>query len=211
MAGMTDPTSPYSPSPETALSTADRLDQPPLRLAVIAASVRKERLSRVLADWVAGKAADIADVDLVDLAECELPDDEHLEPGGGPRSAIADRIDRADGYVIVTPEYNHSYPACLKRAIDWHYGEWMFKAATVLSYGVQGGLLAAEHLRGVFAELHVVTTRRVVGLRAPWNDIGDDGFTPPPGTGEALDEALRELTWWATTLHVARRDRPFQR
>jgi hypothetical protein len=36
-----------------------------------------------------------ADVDLVDLAECELPDDEHLEPGGGPRSAIAARIQRA--------------------------------------------------------------------------------------------------------------------
>ena len=74
----------------------------------------------------------------------------------------------ADGFVIVTPGHNHSYPASLKRAIDWHYPEWQFRAATVISSGVQGGLLATEHLRGVFAELSVVTERRVVGLRAPW-------------------------------------------
>lgn len=86
----------------------------------------------------------------------------------------------------------------------------MFKAATVLSYGTRGGLLATEHLRGVLAELHVVATRRVVGLRAPWNDIGDDGYTPPPGTADALDRALHEPHWWATTLHTARRDRPFR-
>ncbi|MFC4149775.1 NADPH-dependent FMN reductase [Micromonospora mangrovi] len=206
---MTSSTPHHSRSSEAAPLEAGRLEQP-LRLAVIAASVRKERLSRVLAEWACGKADGIADVDLVDLAECALPDEEHLEPGGGgPRSAIADRIERADGYVIVTPEYNHSYPASVKRAIDWHYREWMFKAATVLSYGAQGGLLATEHLRGVFSELHVVTTRRAVGLRGPWNDIDDDGFTPPPGAGEALDEALRELAWWATTLHTARRDHPF--
>lgn len=211
---MTTPTSSSVPH-DSASPAADRTglsEQPPLRIAVIAASVRKERLSRMLADWAAGRAPGIAaDVDLIDLAECELPDDELLEPGGGPRSAIAERIERADGYVIVTPEYNHSYPASLKRAIDWHYGEWMFKAATVLSYGAQGGLLATEHLRGVFAELHVVSTRRVVGLRAPWNDVHDDGYTPPPGTDEALDAALRELGWWAETLRTARRDRPFQR
>jgi NAD(P)H-dependent FMN reductase len=57
----------------------------------------------------------------------------------------------------------------------------MFKAATVLSYGVQGGLLAAEHLRGVLAELNVVTIRRVVGLRAPWDDVDAAGFASPPG------------------------------
>ncbi|MGC5011773.1 NADPH-dependent FMN reductase [Streptosporangium sp. DT93] len=201
-----------TPSYDTASPRPHRAGPPPLRIAVIAASVRKERLSRTLADWAAGRASGSGvDVDLIDLAECDLPDDRELQPGGGPRSVIADRIERADGYVIVTPEYNHSYPAGLKRAVDWHYGEWMFKAATVISYGVQGGLLAAEHLRGVFAELHVVTTRRVVGLREPWNDVHDGGFAPPPGPGEAVDEALRELAWWAETLRAARRDRPFRR
>lgn len=95
--------------------------------------------------------------------------------------------------------------------IDWHYHEWMFKPATVLSYGAQGGLAATEHLRGVFAELHVVTTRRTVGLRAPWNDVDAGTFTPPPGVDTALDEALGELAWWADVLRDARRDRPFDR
>ena len=185
---------------------------PRLRVAVLAGSVRGERLSRTLTEWAAGRvAATAAEVDLIDLAEHRLPDDELLQPGGGPRSAIADRIERADAFVVVTPEYNHSYPASLKRAIDWHYGEWAFKAATVLSYGVQGGLLATEHLRGVFAELHVVTTRRVVGLRAPWDDVSAGRYLPPPGVDGALDAALSELGWWAQTLRTARRERPFQR
>ena len=210
---MTTPTSslPHDSAPPAAARSGPS-EQPPLRIAVIAASVRKERLSRMLADWAVGRAPGIAaDVDLIDLAECDLPSDELLQPGGGPRSSIADRIEGADAFVVVTPEYNHSYPASLKRVIDWHYREWMFKAATVLPYGVQGGLLAAEHLRGVFAELHVVTTRRVVGLRAPWDDVAADGFTPAPAVGTAFDEALSELRWWADVLRTARRDRPFQR
>lgn len=217
---MTTTTSTRSPIDPTSGSAAPELTAPgptadptvPLRFAVIAASVRTERLGRLLADWAAERAtASGAEVDVIDLADCELPADELLQPGGGPRSRIAERVERADGYLVVTPEYNHSYPASLKRAIDWHYGEWMFKAATVLSYGAQGGLLATEHLRGVFAELHVVTTRRVVGLRAPWNDLDGGDYVPPPGVDEALDEALGELAWWAETLRAARRDRPFGR
>lgn len=181
-----------------------------LRVAVIAASVRTDRLSLALAAWAAARASAAgAAVDLIDLGEIELPDDSLLEPGGGPRSVIADRVAQADAYVLVTPEYNHSYPASLKRAIDWHYTEWMFKAATVLPYGVQGGILAAEHLRAVLAELHVVTTRRCVALRQPWNDVDDQRYLPADGVEPAFDQALTELLWWGETLRTARRERPF--
>lgn len=197
-------------SPATA-TAAGGLAQP-LHIAVIAASVRAQRLGGFLADWAARRVtATAAEVDVIDLAHCELPSDELLQPGGGTRSAIADRIERADGYVVVTPEYNHSYPGSLKQAIDWHYREWMFKAATVLPYGVQGGLLAAEHLRGVFAELNVVTTRRIVGLRAPWNEVDAGDFAPQADVDKAFDEAVGELLWWADTLRRARHERPFQR
>jgi NAD(P)H-dependent FMN reductase len=179
-------------------------------IAVIASSVRGERLGRVLADWAVTRvAATGAATDLIDLAECDLPDDALLRPGGGTRTVIADRIEAADGFVVVTPEYNHSYPAGLKRAIDWHYREWMFKPATMLTYGVQGGLLAGEHLRGVFAELYVVTTRRVVGLSAPWNQLTAEGYRPADDVAKAFDLALGELTWWSQTLATARRDRPY--
>lgn len=181
-------------------------------VVVISASVRKQRIARVLADWVVGLVPpDVATVDLVDLAEVDLPDDELLVPGGGVvRSPIADRIEAASGYVVVTPEYNHSFPASLKRAIDWHYQEWMFKPATIVSYGAQGGLLAAEQLRGVFAELSMVTTRRVVGVRAPWEHVGPDGFRPEPGLDQAIRAAVDELRWWVDTLDPARADRPFK-
>ncbi|MEV6347870.1 NAD(P)H-dependent oxidoreductase [Actinoplanes sp. NPDC051851] len=193
-------------------ATGDTPPGEPLRLAVIAGSVRDQRMGRVLADWAAARAAGPAtEVDLIDCADCVLPDDGDLRPGGSSPSPVAARIAAADAYVLVTPEYNHSYPASLKRLIDWHYREWNFKPATVLSYGVQGGLLATEHLRGVLAELHVVTTRRVVGLTQPWNDLTPAGYTPPPGVGEAFDAALHELGWWAALLRTARREQPYAR
>ncbi|MBU2664547.1 NAD(P)H-dependent oxidoreductase [Actinoplanes bogorensis] len=182
----------------------------PSHIVVLAASLHGERMGRVLADWAGARVTDrFATHDLVDLAECPLPDDELLQPGGSGETVIAERLDRADGFVFVTPEYNHSYPAGLKRAIDWHYREWMFKPATVLSYGVQGGLLATEHLRGVLAELHMVTTRRVVGLHAPWYDLGPSGYIAPEPVAKAFDMALGELDWWSDTLRAARRDRPY--
>lgn len=87
--------------------------------------------------------------------------------------------------------------------------EWMFKAATIVSYGVRGGHSATEHLREVFGELHVVTTRRCVGLRAPWHDLTEPGYRPPAGTADAVDAALAELVWWTDVLRTARTERPF--
>ncbi|MGC5033434.1 NADPH-dependent FMN reductase [Micromonospora sp. DT229] len=179
-----------------------------VRIAVISGSVRKERMAPTIARWVVA-AIDDAAVDLIDLAEVTLPDDSLLWPGGGPRSEVADRIAAADGFVFVTPEYNHSYPAALKRLIDWHYGEWRFKPATVVAYGVQGGYAAIEHLRGVLAELGVVTTRRATGLRTPWQFLDDrDRYTPEPELTQGLTASLAELRWWADLLAEARRDRP---
>jgi NAD(P)H-dependent FMN reductase len=237
----------------------------PLRIAVITASVRDQRMGRALAEWAAfrtaGPASDTTvsdktasdttvsdktvsgttgfdtaasdktvsdtavsgttasgtavsgavDVDLIDCAECDLPDDGQLRPGGSAGTPVSALLAAADAYVFVTPEYNHSYPAPLKRLIDWHYREWMFKPATVLSYGVNGGLLATEHLRGVFAELHMVTTRRVVGLPRPWNHLTPAGYTPPSDIAEAFDAAVHELTWWAGLLRTARHERPYVR
>lgn len=198
---------------ESHLNQPVKQDGPaPLRLTVISASVRDDRVGIGIAIWAAARAqATGASVTLIDLATTQLPDDGLLQPGGGPRSSISAQIEASDGFVIVTPEYNHSYPASLKRAIDWHYSEWMLKAATVVSYGVHGGMLATEHLRGVFAELHVATTRSTVGLRAPWNDTGVAGYHAPADAYRGIDKALAELTWWSAVLRQARTERPFPR
>ncbi|WP_327037852.1 NAD(P)H-dependent oxidoreductase [Micromonospora maris] len=179
-----------------------------VRIAVISGSVRTERMGPTIAGWVVA-ALDDATVDLIDVADVALPDDSLLWPGGGPRSEVADRIAAADGFVFVTPEYNHSYPAALKRLIDWHYAEWRLKPATVVAYGVQGGHAAIEHLRGVLAELGVVATRRAMGLRAPWQFLDDqDRYAPDPEVSQGLVATLAELRWWAELLAEARRDRP---
>lgn len=177
---------------------------------MIIASVRQERTGAPIARWV-NKVIDARqDIDLqvIDLADIDLPDDADLQPGGAPHGT-AQLVEGCDGFVVVTPEYNHSYPAALKKFIDWHYIEWQFKAASVVSYGVVGGLLAAEHLRGVFAELNVVTTRRVIGLSAPWNQIKDEEYLAPDGVEPALHATLDELVWWSATLRLARTEHPY--
>lgn len=169
-------------------------------------------MSPSIAEWVvtALNDTDGVEVDLIDLAKVTLPDDSLLYPGGGPKTEVADRIAAAEAYVFVTPEYNHSYPASLKRFIDWHYSQWMLKPATIVAYGVRGGFAATEHLRGVLAELNVVTVRRCLGLSAPWKSLDDaERYTPGEGETPALSAALAELAWWADVLTDARANRPF--
>ncbi|WP_331461115.1 NADPH-dependent FMN reductase [Micromonospora tarapacensis] len=176
---------------------------------MISGSVRRERMGPTIAGWVAAALDTSIEVDRIDVADVTLPDDSLLFPGGGPKSEIADRIAAADAFVFVTPEYNHSYPASLKRLIDWHYGEWRLKPATIVAYGAQGRHAAIEHLRGVLAELSVVTTRRVTGLREPWASLDGQGrYAPDADLTRGLTASLTELRWWAEVLADARRDRP---
>lgn len=182
------------------------------RIAVISSSIRSERMSPSIADWVLTELTerDGTLVDQIDLTQVALPDDNLLSPGGGPATEVGERIEAADAFVVVTPEYNHSYPASLKRLIDWHYTQWKLKPATIVAYGVHGGHSAIEHLRGVLAELHMVTTRRCLGLPAPWKAVDDSGrFTPSEAATTALKHALAELVWWADVLADARARRPF--
>jgi NAD(P)H-dependent FMN reductase len=183
-----------------------------LSLAVIVGSVRQPRVGRVIANWfvhLAGRRTHLA-IDLIDLAEVTLPLTD-TPPGGSATSPITDRLASADAYVVVTPEYNHSFPAALKNAIDWHYREWMFKPVAFVSYGAgSGGTRAVEQLRLVFAELYAATTRNGVIMSAPWNLIGPDGVLAADERMErAAATTLDELTWWASALRTARLDKPY--
>ena len=126
----------------------------PIALAVIVASTREGRRGRALTDWVVTQIAERSDivVDEIDLDDLDLP----VRFGFGANAAVEDlreRVQRADAYLVVTPEYNHSYPASLKHAIDFVKDQWKRKPVGFVSYGgVSGGLRAVEHLRGVFNE-----------------------------------------------------------
>jgi NAD(P)H-dependent FMN reductase len=138
------------------------------QLAVIIASVRKDRVGPMVARWFLSRvqANTFPAVDVIDLADLDLPDD---LGGGGDTEIFAKRIERADAIVVVTPEYNRGYPGALKTAIDSVLPEWRAKPIGFVSYGgISGGLRAVEQLRMIFAELHVVTVQASVSLPHVW-------------------------------------------
>jgi len=181
--------------------------QSPVRLAVIVGSTREHRRGRAIADWFVGEASDRPDVDLseIDLADLDLPVRFTFDSNPALDDLRA-RLDAADGFVVVTPEYNHSFPAPLKHAIDFAKAEWRRKAVGCVSYGgVSGGLRAVEHLRHVFAELHAHTIRDSVSFHRPWNGFDDDGAPSDPGGAHlAAQVLLEELVWWSRALRAAR-------
>ncbi|MER7670862.1 NADPH-dependent FMN reductase [Kitasatospora sp. NPDC058162] len=188
-----------------------------LKLAVIIGSVREGRFGPTVANWFVGEAErrDDVEVDLVDLAEVALgPDAPSASPSAsviGALGGLTPRLDAADAFVVVTPEYNHSYPAALKNAIDWHNSQFHAKPVAFVSYGgLSGGLRAVEHLRLVFAELHAVTTRDTVSFHGPWEQFDADGkLRNPEGPATAAKTLLDQVTWWARALRDAKAVHPY--
>ena len=179
----------------------------PLRIALIIASRRKPRMADPLAAWLGAELAglDWMQLDVIDLARVELPGAD-LGHAGSTVSPIAARLELADGFLVLTPEYNHSFPASLKDAIDWHLREWAYKPVGFVAYGAgSGGARAVEHLRVVFPELRAMTTREAVLLTAPWDHLDATGrYTPDEGVRAALAGTLDELRWWAGVLRMGR-------
>lgn len=183
-----------------------------LRIVILMGSTREQSFGAVVARWFVGRArrAEGLELDLVDLAEAALP--ARLPHGTDPAVvAFSERLARADGFVVLTPEYNHSFPAPLKQAIDLTGAEWRAKPVAFVSYGgLSGGLRAVEQLRQVFAELHTVTVRDTVsihGARAAFDAQGQPRATE--ATHAAVDKLLRSLEWWARSLREARAAEPY--
>jgi NAD(P)H-dependent FMN reductase len=120
-------------------------------------------------NWFASQACRHGelDVDIIDLAQTWLPDVLTCD-GSTPLPPVQDLapwLAAADAFVIVTPEYNHSFPASLKNAIDWYGDVWKTKPVGFVSYGGRAaGLRAVEALKPVFTELHAVSVRETVSF-----------------------------------------------
>lgn len=177
-----------------------------LRIALVVGSVRQPRLADALTAWLQVRLSAVPGwtLDVIDLAEVDLPA-HGIRPGGAP-SPVSDRLAAADGFVVLTPEYNHSFPAALKHAIDWHFTEWARKPVAFVGYGAgAGGARAVEQLRQVFPELRATTVREAVLLSQPWESLAaDGGFQPSTGEEAALEATAAELSWWARALQTAR-------
>lgn len=183
-----------------------------LQVAAIVGSTREGRFAPTVRDWfvsVAGQRDDLT-IDVIDLAGGDRPEilGSEVAPVVG---SITPRLAAADAFVVITPEYNHSFPADLKHAIDWHLDEWRAKPVGFVSYGgVAGGLRAVEQLRLVFAELHAPTMRDTVSFHGAWHRFGPDGQPhDAEGPAGAAKVMLDQLAWWAVTLREGKAARAY--
>ncbi|MET4925349.1 NAD(P)H-dependent oxidoreductase [Streptomyces sp. PSRA5] len=185
-----------------------------LKIAIILGSTRPGRNGEAVAKWaheIAARRTD-AEFELVDIAEFELPHlDEAVPPTMGQYAhahtlAWSAKIASFDGYLFVTPEYNHSTSGALKNAIDFLYGEWNNKAAGFVSYGSVGGTRAVEHLRLIMSELQVATVRAQVALSLFTDFENFSTFKPGEHQKAALDTTLDQLVSWTKALRTVRTD-----
>nr|WP_157527309.1 NAD(P)H-dependent oxidoreductase [Kibdelosporangium sp. MJ126-NF4]ADB02851.1 AzicH [Kibdelosporangium sp. MJ126-NF4]CEL14071.1 NADPH-dependent FMN reductase [Kibdelosporangium sp. MJ126-NF4]CTQ88437.1 NADPH-dependent FMN reductase [Kibdelosporangium sp. MJ126-NF4] len=189
----------------------------PFKLAVVIGSVPGSSTGPVIARWFLGEAEQRDDIriDVVDLTtgpplSMARPTWPPGTSDGTALDTITPRLASADAFVIVTPEYNRSFPAVLKNAIDWHFAEWHAKPVGFVSYGGRsGGLRAVEQLRLVFGELHAVPIRDIVSFHGPCFDEHGRPYDRE-GCDAAAKNMLDQLSWWATALREARAKRPYQ-
>jgi NAD(P)H-dependent FMN reductase len=181
-------------------------------VALIFGSTREQQLCEVVAMWAAeqvwnqGRYA----LDIIDPAALAQPM-LHPRKDDAEVTALRRRLGNADAFVVVTPEYDHGYPAALKFLIDTADVEWQAKPVAFVAYGgASGGLRAVEQLRLMFAKLHAVTvcdTVNFANVRSRFDASGH--LLQPHRTAKAMTAMLEKLHWWAVALHAARKKRPY--
>lgn len=187
-----------------------------LRLAMLVSCGKSSESGRVIADWLHETSRDIGlfDVDRLNLADLELPPTPMYVPPPHVQDVVrrlGARLAEADAFIVVTPEYNHSFPAQLKIIIDWNLTPWQAKPVAFVSYGGRGGgIRAVEQLRQVFAELHAVSIRDSMSFHGPQDPFDDNG-QPADAAGARLaaKTMLDRLSWWARALADAREKSPY--
>lgn len=186
-----------------------------MRIAIIIGSTRPGRVGESVAKWVHEIAStrNDAQYDLIDIADQDLPLlDEKIPPSQGKyqqdhTKRWAEKIDSYDGFVFVTPEYNHGTSAALKNAIDFLFKEWNDKVAGFVGYGSAGGVRAVEHLRLVMAEVRVADVRPQVELSL-FEDFEDSSrFKPRDFHEKKLHKVFDAVVSWGAALQGVRKRR----
>jgi NAD(P)H-dependent FMN reductase len=185
-----------------------------MKLLVVIASTRPGRVGKPIADWFVNEArahTGFADVEVADLATLDLPlFDEPAHPSLGRYvhahtkrwSAI---VDGADAFVFVMPEYNHSYNAALKNALDYLNREWAYKPIGFVSYGgVSGGLRAVQAIKPVVAALRMTPVVDAVTIPMVNSMVEGDEFRPNDVVEASTKPLLDELVGMAKALGTLR-------
>ncbi|AKD57147.1 NADPH-dependent FMN reductase [Spirosoma radiotolerans] len=186
-----------------------------LRIGIILGSTRPGRRGDKLASWLLERANSYggAAYQLIDLADYELGNlDEPNNPSLQNYQHEHTRrwgklIDSFDGYVFITPEYNHSIPGALKNALDYVYKEWNDKAAGIVCYGGwASGSRAAETLRIILPELQIATVRAQVCV-STHAVFGTGDFVPTASLTTSVELMLAQLLAWAKGMRNVREEK----
>ncbi|MFS8096890.1 NAD(P)H-dependent oxidoreductase [Lentzea alba] len=183
-----------------------------ISIGIILGSTRPGRRGEQVARWVEERAALRGDArfEVVDLVDHPLPHLDELpgEYGHEHTRAWAAKIASFDGFVVVTPEYNHSAPAVLKNAIDFLHAEWRDKAIGFVSYGGVGGARAVEQLRLVCGALEMadVTSQVTLSLATEFENF--TVLKPGDHHVAALTKMLDQVVAWSTALAPLRTGSP---
>ena len=183
-----------------------------VNIAIVVGSTRPGRNAAAVAQWVKEQSAKRSDArfDILDIADFDLPVlDEPVPASFGQYSkphtkAWAEAVAKYDGYVFVTPEYNHSTSGALKNALDYIYQEWNNKAVGFVSYGSAGGVRAVEHLRGIAAELQMADVRAQVTFSLFTDFVNFSEFRPDPRHEQNAETLFSQLISWSAALKAMR-------
>jgi len=183
------------------------------KIGIIIGSTRPGRNGEAVAKWVyeISKKRTDAEFELVDIADYNLPLLDEPYPAMMHQytkehtKVWSAKISEFDGFIFVTPEYNHSTSGALKNAIDYLSLEWNNKAAAFVSYGSMGGVRAVEHLRLIAGELQMADVRSQVTLSLFTDFVNMSEFKPADLHEASLVSLLDQVIAWSNALKTLRK------
>lgn len=181
-----------------------------IKVALIYGSNREGRFGNVIGTWVKSQLEKREEFSVItiDPMDYHLANNMALE---GQIETIQARLREAEAFIVMSPEYNHGYPAILKHIIDSEKKGWVAKPVGFVTYGgLSGGIRAAEQLRQVFCELHAMTVRNNVAFINAWEQFNENQeLIQPKFIEQNMETMLDQLFWWANSLKEAKTHSPY--
>ena len=183
-------------------------------ITIILGTTRPNRFGVQIADWLKQltaeykqttfAVADLADLNLPFLDEPDLP--LHGNYVQDHTKKWAEIVGKSDGFLIIAPEYNHSYTPALKNALDFLWAEWHYKPAAFVSYGATaGGARAVEHLRAIAGQLRMYDLGEHVIIPDYFKQLNKQGrFVPSAEQTASAHTTIERLIFWADQFKAAR-------
>ncbi len=184
------------------------MSKEPLFIPVVLGTNRKDRSSEHVANWILARMQERDDIvpQLFDVRDFHLPHDQYGTEIGGSFPEWRDSIIKADGLVIVTPEYNHGYPGSLKSVLDLLLKEYIHKAVAFVgvSAGPWGGTRVIESMVPMVRELGLAVTFSDLNFPTIKSKFDENGKLIDEAYEKRVTGFLDELAWMATTLRWGR-------